>query len=75
MAFDKHTGEERWRALQPRTEMGYSQTVIIEAGGARQLIVWHPWGTLVARFRRPARCIGKNRSPRGQAPIADPCPQ
>ena len=44
MAFDKHTGEELWRALEPRTEMGYSQPSIIEAGGARQLIVWHPWG-------------------------------
>ena len=44
VAFDKHTGEEVWRALEPRTEMGYSQPLIIEAGGARQLIVWHPRG-------------------------------
>ena len=44
MAFDKHTGAEIWRALESRTEMGYTQPAIIEAGGARQLIVWHPRG-------------------------------
>ena len=44
MAFDKHTGAEVWRALETRTEMGYNQPRIIEAGGARQLIVWHPRG-------------------------------
>ena len=44
MAFDKHTGAEVWRALESRTEMGYNQPRIIEAGGARQLIVWHPRG-------------------------------
>ena len=44
MAFDKHTGEEVWRALETRTETGYTQPLIIEAGGARQLVVWHPQG-------------------------------
>lgn len=44
MAFDKRTGEEAWRAIESRTEMGYHQPSIIEAGGARQLIVWHPRG-------------------------------
>ena len=44
MAFDKHTGEEVWRAIESRTEMGYHAPSIIEAGGARQLIVWHPRG-------------------------------
>lgn len=44
MAFDKYTGEEVWRSLESRTEMGYNQPLIIEAGGARQLIVWHPRG-------------------------------
>lgn len=44
MAFDKHTGEEVWRALESRTEMGYNQPLIVDAGGARQLIVWHPRG-------------------------------
>ncbi len=44
MAFDKYTGDEVWRAVESRTEMGYNQPLIIEAGGARQLIVWHPLG-------------------------------
>ncbi len=44
MAFDKHTGEEVWRAIESRTEMGYHAPSIIEAGGAQQLIVWHPRG-------------------------------
>ena len=42
VAFDKRTGEERWRAIEVEAEMGYAQPVIYEAGGARQLIVWHP---------------------------------
>ncbi len=42
VAFDKHTGKEVWRALSPEPEMGYAQLVIFEAGGVRQLIVWHP---------------------------------
>lgn len=42
MAFDKKTGEERWRALSSDWEMGYGQPVIFEVGGARQLIVWGP---------------------------------
>ena len=42
MAFDKHTGDEIWRALSSDWEPGYSQPIIIEAGGARQLIAWHP---------------------------------
>ena len=41
MAFDKETGAEVWRALDVVGEMGYGQPIIIEAGGARQLIVWH----------------------------------
>ena len=44
VAFDKRTGEERWRALNVVAEAGYGQPVIYEAGGARQLIVWHPTG-------------------------------
>ncbi len=42
MAFDKHTGEELWRSLEVVGEMGYAQPVIYEAGGVRQLIIWHP---------------------------------
>ena len=42
VAFDKHTGKEVWRALSSDWEMGYGQPVIYEAGGVRQLIIWHP---------------------------------
>ncbi len=42
MAFDKRTGKEVWRALSSNWEMGYAQPIIIDAGGVRQLIVWHP---------------------------------
>ncbi len=41
VAFDKRTGAEVWRAVEVVGEMGYGQPVIYEAGGARQLIVWH----------------------------------
>ena len=41
VAFDKHTGEELWRAVEVVGEMGYGQPMIYEAGGVRQLIVWH----------------------------------
>ena len=42
MAFDKRTGDEVWRSINVVGEMGYGQPVIYEAGGVRQLIVWHP---------------------------------
>ena len=42
VAFDKMTGRELWRALPSNSEPGYSQPVIFNAGGARQLIIWHP---------------------------------
>ncbi len=44
VAFDKTTGKEVWRAVEVNGEMGYSAPVIYEAGGARQLIVWHATG-------------------------------
>ena len=44
IALDKSTGEEVWRALSSDTEPGYNQPIIIEAGGARQLIVFHAEG-------------------------------
>jgi outer membrane protein assembly factor BamB len=40
VAFDKDTGKELWKALSAR-EPGYSPPTIIEAGGARQLLIWH----------------------------------
>lgn len=42
MAFDKHTGKEIWRALSSDSEPGYSQPLVVEAGGVRQLLIWHP---------------------------------
>ena len=42
VAFDKHTGDEVWRALASDSEPGYSAPIVIEAGGVRQLILWHP---------------------------------
>ena len=41
VAFHKDSGEEIWRALSP-IEPGYSPPMIYEAGGKRQLIIWHP---------------------------------
>jgi len=41
VAFDKSTGKELWRALSAR-EPGYCPPMIYEAGGKRQLIIWHP---------------------------------
>lgn len=41
VAFDKNTGRELWRALSAR-EPGYCPPMIYEAGGTRQLIIWHP---------------------------------
>ncbi len=42
MAFDKMSGKEIWRALSSDSEPGYVQPILIESGGARQLIIWHP---------------------------------
>ena len=41
VSLDKRTGQERWRALDGK-EPGYCAPVILEIGGQRQLIVWHP---------------------------------
>lgn len=40
VAFDKDTGRELWRALTSK-DIGYCPPVIYEAGGRRQLIIWH----------------------------------
>ena len=42
VAFHRDTGREIWRALSSDWEPGYSQPVIFEAGGERQLLIWHP---------------------------------
>ena len=41
VSFDKRTGAERWRALDV-TGGSTSAPIIYEAGGVRQLIIWHP---------------------------------
>ena len=41
VAFDKKTGEEKWRALSAK-EPGYAPPRIIEHAGKRLLIIWHP---------------------------------
>ena len=40
VAFDKHTGGELWRALEV-VGGSSSHPIIYEAGGVRQLIIWH----------------------------------
>ena len=42
VAFDKRTGTEIWRSLDVDSDAGYGQPMVYEAGGVRQLIVWHP---------------------------------
>jgi outer membrane protein assembly factor BamB len=41
VALHKDTGKELWRALTTQ-EIGYAPPMIFEAGGKRQLIIWHP---------------------------------
>lgn len=41
VAFDKHTGKELWRSLSA-SEPGYCPPTMIEFGGQRQLLIWHP---------------------------------
>jgi outer membrane protein assembly factor BamB len=40
VAFDKDTGKELWRALSAK-EPGYCPPTLIEAGGTKQLLIWH----------------------------------
>ncbi len=42
VALNKRTGEEEWRSIAATSEPGYDAPVIFEAGGVRQLIIWHP---------------------------------
>jgi outer membrane protein assembly factor BamB len=41
VAFDKKTGKELWKSLSA-SQAGYCPPTLIEQGGKRQLIVWHP---------------------------------
>ena len=40
VAFDKLTGDEKWRALST-SDIGYCPPTLIKAGGADQLLIWH----------------------------------
>jgi outer membrane protein assembly factor BamB len=44
VAFDKDTGKEAWKSLTTPGEglAGYCSPVVIEAGGTKQLLIWHP---------------------------------
>jgi outer membrane protein assembly factor BamB len=44
VAFGKLTGKVLWKAIPLRGGPGYSAPVLLDAGGARQLIYWHPEG-------------------------------
>ena len=41
VSFDKRSGRELWRSLEDQ-DVGYCSPIILEYGGRRQLIVWHP---------------------------------
>ncbi|NNC87491.1 MAG: PQQ-like beta-propeller repeat protein [Akkermansiaceae bacterium] len=41
VAFDKKSGEERWRALDADAQ-GYCPPTLIEHGGVEQLLIWYP---------------------------------
>jgi len=43
VAFDKMTGQEKWKSLTAE-EIGYAPPVVFEAAGRRQLIVWYDVG-------------------------------
>ena len=40
VAFDKDTGKEVWKALSA-ADAGYCPPTLIDAGGVKQLVVWH----------------------------------
>ena len=42
VAFDKHSGEEIWRALPADADSGVPVPIIIEAAGRPQLVIWFP---------------------------------
>jgi outer membrane protein assembly factor BamB len=41
LSLNKNTGEVNWKALDGK-EPGYCPPVILEFGGERQLVIWHP---------------------------------
>jgi outer membrane protein assembly factor BamB len=77
VAFDRHKGDVLWSALTTE-EVGYAPPIIFEAGGKRQLIIWHSesvnslnpdtgekyWGEKYPRDVRPARPAAPISTPR-----------
>jgi hypothetical protein len=43
VAFDKNTGDEKWKALSMKnSDVGYAPPMVFSIGGKRQLVVWDP---------------------------------
>jgi outer membrane protein assembly factor BamB len=42
VCFYRNTGRELWHALNSTPDIGYCPPKIIEAGGRKQLLIWHP---------------------------------
>jgi outer membrane protein assembly factor BamB len=73
VAFDKRTGTVRWRALSSADSgPGYSQPLLIDAGGRTQLIVWHA-GAVTALDPVSGEVLWNDPFPiRMETPIATP---
>jgi len=41
IAFDKKTGDIKWKSITTRGDPGYAVPMIFTFGGVRQLIIWH----------------------------------
>lgn len=73
VAFDKHSGEEVWRALSSEDSgPGYSQPILIRHGGRLILVVWHAGG-LAALEPGTGNVLWEQPFPiRMETPIATP---
>ena len=73
VAFDKHSGEEVWRALSSEDSgPGYSQPILIRHGGRLILVVWHAGG-LAALAPATGNVLWEQPFPiRMETPIATP---
>jgi len=70
VALDKKSGEVQWKALD--TKMGYAPPSIIEAGGTRQLIIYHPEGAVSLNPKNGEKYWGIDISPSYEMSIARP---
>ena len=73
VGFNKRTGAIVWRALSSEESgPGYSQPLLIEAGGRRQLIVWHA-GAVTSLDPATGEILWNDPFPiRMETPIATP---